>query len=311
LTGERRQHILNPMRRLAFLALVSSTFTAVGGAQQIPGRDLLEFPIGTLADPPALALHLADGFSNPASILVGPGARGRIGVATLDAGRDQGVSAQVLGVAAAMPSETTVALSLVRASVADLVRTETDPQSVGNDVPYSTTVLSALVARRTRGHFVSGLALRYRSGELDGLRGSAIGLDAGLIADGLFAADGRVAVSSYLWRPGAGSADRATLNVAGDARVTGTDVRHEARLGYGFSYTPYRTREHYYFGSARSGNWEGSAGIGRSITFNQATNRVRLGLDLHYGRYLVGIAREDTGSGLAPTYQFALTATVR
>jgi hypothetical protein len=310
LTDRHPRNILNLMRCLAFLALVSSTFAASLRAQRIPGRDLLEFPIGTLGDAPALASHVGDGFGNPALILVPAGDRGRVAVATLDAGRDQGVSAQSLAVAAALPSSTSLALSLVRVSVADLVRTETDPQSIGNDIPYNTTVVSVVAARRTEGHLVTGLAARYRSGELDGIHGAALGLDAGVLGDGLLGVDGRLAISSFLWRPGADASDRATLNVAGDARVTGTDERHEGRIGYSFSYTSLRTREHYVYGTARSGDWEGNLGLARSITFDAGTTRVRFGIDFHYKRYLVGIAREDTGAGLAPTYQFALTAAV-
>ncbi len=264
-----------------------------------------------MAEAPALASHVGDGLWNPASVLLPVGDRARVSVATLNAPQDQGVSAQTLTLAVALPAGTSGAFSAVRASVADLVRTSTDPQTVGGEIPYSTMVLSLTAARRSQAHFVTGVALRYRTGQIDAVRRGALGIDGGVVADGLSSRDLRVGLSSFLWRPGAASRERTSLELAGDGRIAGTGPRLEARAGYAFSSTEAHAREHYVFTSARSGNWEGRAGLARSFAFGETSSRIRLGLDLHYARYTVGIAREDTGAGLAPTYQFALITAVR
>jgi hypothetical protein len=39
--------------------------------------------------------------------------------------------------------------------------------------------------------------------------------------------------------------------------------------------------------------------------------RPRLGVGVHYDKYIVGIAREEGVEGLGPVYQFTLNATYR
>ena len=39
--------------------------------------------------------------------------------------------------------------------------------------------------------------------------------------------------------------------------------------------------------------------------------RLRLGLGLHYAHYTVGLARDENGAGLSPTYQFTISAILR
>jgi hypothetical protein len=43
------------MSRFIFAALASFTLAAAATAQRVPGRDLLEFPIGLIADAPPLS----------------------------------------------------------------------------------------------------------------------------------------------------------------------------------------------------------------------------------------------------------------
>lgn len=306
--------MLNLMNRMTFALLTGGTCVCgISGralAQRVPGRDLLELPIGAMAEPGALAVDAGDGFRNPASARLPTGARLRASVAALQSGSDQGVGAQLLAVGAALPERlrTAVALSVVRASVDGIVRTETDPQSIGGDVPYNTFVVSAVAARRAASHVTTGLALRWRTGQLDGERRGAVGLDAGVIADRLFGEDIRVGASSFLWRPGDEGTRETAATAAADARVLG-DSTFGGRLGYSYSYTRRQGREGYGFASANVGPVEARGGVARTTAFGTASTRLRLAVGVRYARYVVGIAREDYPSGLAPSYQFLLSST--
>jgi hypothetical protein len=325
LTRRTRAGNLNPMRRFAFpprlrratggalvLAVLLVRLPAELGAQQVPGRDLFEFPLGTMGEAPALAEQSGVAFWNPAAAVVPRGSRVRLGIAALATPADQGVSARLAGVSVELPGDVTAGLSLASASVDDLVRTETDPQSLGR-LPYSSNVYSAVVARRSPTHVVAGLALRYRTGALDSERRGALGLDGGVLADGLLGRlDGRVGVSSFLWRPGNQADERATVTAAADARVGGTGERREARAAYAFTSTQRGAREHYVVGSGRYGPWAGRLGVARSTAFDEVTWRLRLGVGVYYARYVVGVARESGGAAPLPaTYQFSLSSTLK
>jgi hypothetical protein len=296
------------MLRLAVAALLCTGLVSLAQAQQVPGRDLLEFQVGTIGEPPALAHLAGDGFWNPASIALPVGARARLSAATLHTPSDQAVSAQMLSASLRLPGASTVALGIVRAEVTDLLRTDTDPQTIGV-IPYNTTVASATFARRHEG-FVIGLAVRYRHGEADALRRGALGLDAGVLATDLFGTDRvRFGASTFLWRPGGnGSTRHIRFNVASDVRLAGTDSVQEARMGYALSLGDDRGHEHFGFIAARQGPVEARAGLARNEAFGNVDWRLRLGLGVHHARYTVGVAREENGAGLAPIYQFTLSA---
>ena len=75
------------MRRpLLMTATLAVGLAAPAGAQRVPGRDLLDYPIGALAEPPVMAS--ADvALWNPANIIPPSGNRGRVGFATGNEGR--------------------------------------------------------------------------------------------------------------------------------------------------------------------------------------------------------------------------------
>ena len=164
MTGRARRRKLKSMRCLNFAAALAILPIAAVEAQRFPGRDLLDFPIGTLAEAPALALDSGDGFQNPAAIRLHEGTRARGTAIALNTGTDRGVSAQLLSVAANLPSRFTVGLSAVHAGIGGIAPTADDPQPVGDDIPYSTFVVSLTGARESSGHITSGIALRYRTG---------------------------------------------------------------------------------------------------------------------------------------------------
>ena len=302
---------LNLMRRIVFgiLALVPGWLSPLA-AQGVPGRDLLELPIATVAEAPVLATLAGDGLWNPATIRLRNGSRLRLTGASLEGPPDQGVSAQLVAAAYSPRPRTTFGVAVFRAAVSDLIHTEDDPQSIGGEIPYRTLLASVTVARRTTEHVTMGVSVRYRYGELDGARSGSIGLDGGLIADGLRWRDARLAASTLLWRPASDAAERTRFSAGADLRVAGTDSLREARAGYAGAITEQLSREHYVFAAGRYGSVEARAGTLRLSAYGNADWRLRVGVGLHRGRYLVGVAREETGAGLRATYAFTLTSTM-
>ena len=312
MTPSVRGRNLNSMRRTVFASALPLAMTCIAGrgaAQVVPGRDLLELPIATVAEAPVLATLAGDGLWNPATILLRGGARMRITAASLEGPHDQGVSAQLVAAAYALDPRTTIGLAVSRAAVSDLIRTEDDPQSVGGEIPYHTIVASATVARRTHAYFTAALAFRYRHGELDGDRSGALGIDGGVMADGFGFRDARIAASTFLWRPANDAAERTRYSIGGDARLAGSDTLREVRVGYGGAYTEQLSREHYLFASGRFRHVEARVGTIRLSAYGNADWRFRVGIGVHHARYMVGVAREETGAGLRPTYAFTLTST--
>src|SRR5688572_30473382 len=182
------------MRHIIFGGPCLLAIIAGGAAAQgVPGRDLLELPIATVAEAPVLARMAGDGLWNPATIFLRNDARLRLTGASLEGPSDQGVKAQLLAAAYALRPRTTVGVAVFRASVSDLVATEADPQSIGGETPYTALLASATVARRANENLTIGVSVRYRYGELAGDRSGALGVDGGLVADDLPWRDARVA----------------------------------------------------------------------------------------------------------------------
>ena len=302
--------MLKSMRCLSFAAMATVLLASPSEAQRVPGRDLLHFPLGTLAEPSALALDTGDGFQNPAAIQLADSTRFRATVVGLNTGTDRGVSAQLASFAVALPERVTVALSAAHASVNGIGHTVIDPQPIGRDVPYNTFVLSLTGSRRSLQHVTSGVAVRYRSGEIDGRRRSTFGLDGGLIAERLFGYDARVGVSSYLWGPGSGGAEDAAFSAAGDAKVFG-DSTAQVRAGYGYTASDGASDGHYLFATGRLSRWVARVGVAHSESYGHGETTLRLALGVRYARYTVGLSREESGSGFDPTYQVVLSGIFR
>jgi hypothetical protein len=179
--------------RLPFIALAVVVLGAsLGRAQStaIPGRDLLGFPIGLVAEPAALPGLAGLGLWNPASTLLPADARMRVAVAAMNTPADLSVSAQAASVSARWRGSTVTA-SLTRAAVAGLVRTESDPLTVGNDVGYSTVVSSVGLARAVTSRLSWGVALRARVGRVDLERGGGVSADGGVVLQHLPLLDAR------------------------------------------------------------------------------------------------------------------------
>lgn len=297
------------MPRVPLIALVVLSIAGPVPAQQLPGRDLFEFPLGSIAEGTALALQTGDGFRNPASILLARDERARLSVSSLLTGAQQSVSGQVVAAAIQLRGHT-LGVSVARASVDGIARTEGDPQSIGGDVPYDALVVSLVGATRRSRNLSGGLAVRWLRGELDLTTRNELGLDAGVVGEHLTPADVRVGATSFFWRPGSRSGDGVTLSLSIDGRVLGRDPLRTVRAGYAFATTPGISTEHYVFTSARWQAVEARTGIARTSAFTHASARWRLALGVHVDRYFAAISRDDNPSGLAASYQFTLTRAI-
>lgn len=304
----RSARLVDAMRRVFMCGLVASVWAGVLGAQAVPARDLWEFPLGAVFEPAALAVEPGLGLWNPASMALKAGERIRLGVASLASGSDQGVDGKLFGATLRRSSGVTLGLSVARASVTGLVRTDSDPQTIGDDIQYNTTLVSFGAAREIIPHVTAGASVRYRNGRADVDKGSAVSADLGVILDELPWNHARVAISSFLWRPGREIEDRPALLVAADARVMGRTAQREARLGYSFNGVNRGAREQGPYFSGHLDHLEMRAGWFQTAAGARSVSRIRSGLAFHYGRYVVGIAREEGADGLGPVYQFSLSS---
>ena len=310
MTNSPRNPNLNFMRPLMFAATLGALAPLALRAQDVPGRDLLEFPVGTLAEAPVLATHFGGGEWNPAAAALPATVRARFGAATLRTPTDQGVTAQIVYGAFAIGNATTVGISVARAAVQDLLRTEFDPRTIGGEIPYTATVASVTAGRRYQ-DIAIGISARYRLGELDNFRRQAAGADAGFIAERVLGRDVRVAASTYLWQPAHDSEDRPRYSAGVDARIFGPDSVRVTRAGYAYGRTGGSIEDHYVFVSSRYGPWIGRGGMASTSAYGYASWNPRLGLGVQYARWTVGFAREDAGAGLGPTYQFMLSSVIK
>lgn len=279
-------------------------------AQPVPARDLWEFPLGAILEPAALAAEPGAGLWNPAASALRPGERLRLGVASLATGAQQGVEGQLVSATFRRASGTTMGVSVARSSVAGLVRTDSDPQSVG-DISYSSVLVSATAARSLLPHVTAGLAIRWREGRADRDVNSAIAADLGIIVHDLPWQNARVALSSFLWRPGREAEDRPAFVAAIDARVIGDSSSREFRLGLSQNNVNRGATERGPFVSGRLDRVEARAGVVRVAAGANTLTRVRSGLAVYYARYVVGVAREEGISGLGPVYQFTLSSILK
>lgn len=298
------------MRRKLLCGLAALLVSSVAKAQAVPARDLWEFPLGAVLEPAALASEPGAGLWNPAATAIAVGDRWRFGVASLARlAADQSTDGQLLSVARRRSDGLTLGFSIARSSVGDITRTDADPQSIGS-VEVSTMLVSVSAARELVPHVTAGIAARMREGRADFETGHAVAADLGVVVHDLPFRNARVALSSFLWRPGREIDDRPAFVFAADARVGGSGTR-ETRVGYSHNGVNRGTKERGPFVGVRLDRLEARAAYLRSITAGRSLGRIRSGLSLHYARYVVGIAREEGVSGLGPLYQFTLSSVLK
>jgi hypothetical protein len=296
------------MRHLTFALAIAALTSPVAGAQRVPGRDLLQFPVAALDRPAALGTELVDGLGNPASLAILSGARLRVGAAALQTSDAQAVSAQLLAAAHSLSERIVVGISAARWSVDDIASTTTSPDASDGDVSYNTAMLSLSAARRNTKNVSVGLSLRARTGTAAGARHTAVAVDGGVLIDSLWL-DARLGVASFLWRPAQTEDERTTIHVAGDLRLWGTSELREARAGLAAEFTEPEERLEFLYTSARSGPLAARLGFARTVSWEAGPWRTRIGVGVHYDKYIVGVAREEGAEGVGPVYQFTINAT--
>lgn len=300
---------LKYMSRFMFAALASAVLSSAAAAQQVPGRDLFDFPLGLLADPAPLSSRMAGSLWNPATSNLPAGSRAGFGFAGLTTPKEQGVRLQMVGGALRVYGGVTTSLSYAQASVSDILRTETDPQSLGGEVPYGTSLLSA-GASKAYAHLTAGVAVRYRWAALDADRSGVFATDAGVLVDGIAGAPVRLAFSTFLMSP-ARSKEAASYLAAADVPLVRRDSTFLLRAGLSMTHTEGRGREDYAFTTTTYREFDLSAGVAQATAFGNRDHRWRLGLGFHYGGYTAAFGREDGAAGVGASTQFLLTRVIR
>jgi hypothetical protein len=295
------------MSRFIFAAAASIAFSRAAAAQ-VPGRDLLEFPLGTLAEAPALSRQMAAGLWNPAASVLARGAQMRLGLAALTTPYEVGVNGKLLGGVFRVKDRITGAVSFTRVDVGDIFATENDPQSLGDAIRYGTSILS-LGASTTRGASSYGIAARYRWGTTDTVTSGALSVDFGFIVDRLLSTPVRLAASTFLLTPG--NSESSTLLFAADVPFPIRDSTWTVRGGISLEATEGRGNEAYLFTTAHFRQFDARVGLAQSQAFGNINRRVRFGAGFAIGRYSVAISREDGAVGLGAQYQFLLTSVFR
>ncbi|HEY9225150.1 MAG TPA: hypothetical protein VIP11_00800 [Gemmatimonadaceae bacterium] len=291
------------MSRFIFAALGSFILTGAAAAQRVPGRDLLEFPLGLLAEAAPLSSQMIGGLWNPATGALRSPSRAALGFAGLTTPQEQGVRLNQLAGAYNVRPNLTAQVSVASASISDLFRTETDPLTRGSELSYSTTLFSLGLAG-ARKDMRAGFMARYRRGNSDSERRGTFGVDGGVIFDRVVRTPVRFAASTFLFTPGG---DEATYAAAADVPLFARDSVIVIRVGEAISYTQERGREGYSFATARYHGLDLSGGVSQSSAFGNSGMRLRLGCGLRYGGYTVAIAREDGAAGFGASYQFLFT----
>ncbi len=297
------------MSRLIFAALTSLAFVRSAAAQRVAGRDLLDFPIGLLADAPALSTQMTGSLWNPAASALTPSTRGAFGLAGLTTPQEQGVKLDMIAGSYAVRPNLTATISAAQASVTDILRTDTDPTSLGGEIPYGTTLISAGAAE-VRGNVAFGLTARFRSGVSDADHASELGLDGGVIVDHVAGTPIRVAASTFLFSPWRMS-EAPTFMFAADVPLMRRDTTFSLRGGYSISHTSSREDERYVFATSSYRLLDLSAGFARTTEFGNVDKRWRLGCGIRYALYRIAIAREDGAAGVGGSFQFLFTRTIR
>ena len=302
------------MRDLLFAASCGGALLIAASpatAQSVPARDLLDFPVGALADAPALAGGPATGLYNPASLAPGlgaaPAARYRLALGALASPGERELQGQVVQLSAHPVARLGLALSAMHVGVRAIPRTATDPFLITGDAPYGSWVASASGGWRLLRHVSVGVAARYRYGEADTTTAGVLGGDAGVVVDGLLGRlDLRLATASYLWRPNARREDRPGMFAAADARFVGQSATREGRLGYSFAGSRSGVRESYVFMTGRYRYFEATAGVVKADAYGQRNTLHRLAAGLHYARLSASVASEG-GTFAGNMYQLTLS----
>ncbi len=280
-------------------------------AQSVPARDLWEFPLGIILQPAALTADPAGGLWNPAVNGLLKGQQIRVGVVSLSAPSDIGVEGLAVGAAYRRDDNRVFSVSIARNAIGGIVRTEFDPQVVG-EIPYSSLMLTAGASAELLPNVRFGAALRWREGRMDTETRHALAADVGIQAEVPSFRKLRIGVSSFLWRPGREIDDRPSFLAAADAVLLSYTDLASLRAGYSLNAVNRGSREQGPYAQVQLDRLEASVSYVTMRTNNSFQNyRIRSGIAMRYAKYLVGVGREEGVSGLGPMYQFTLSSVLR
>nr|MBA3673306.1 hypothetical protein [Gemmatimonadaceae bacterium] len=231
------------------------------------------------------------------------GERYLLSVSALTSPVEQGIQAQLASIGYSPRAGVTVGASWAHAQVSDLLRTDTDPLSIGDEIRYESGILS-VGASAVHGPAVLGLAIRRRTATVDNTSGVATSVDGGIVVDRPSRLPLRMAASTFLATVPGGQ-DRRTILGA----VEGYLPSRYARGRFGLSGQREQTGEQelFLYVAAAPGSVDLRAGLARESSFGNTFLRMRLGLGVRYAHYSVAVAREEGSSGIGASYQFVLT----
>jgi hypothetical protein len=298
--------------RISRIANVLGALCIVAGAhaqsREVPGRDLLAFPIGLMAEPAGLPGTGAFGVWSPADAALPDGASWRGSLVALTTPSDLAMSAQAATLSHRIGGYTVYG-SWLRAAVAGIYRTDSDPLTIGNEVPYATSVGSIGAVRSFGRHLTAGVAARVRTGRIDFVSRRSVALDAGVVADHLTPFDARLAASTFLASPWATASERASISLAADARVSPEAASYRVRAGIASLVTQRGPTDTFAHAALWIAGWDAHAGLALTDAYGSQNTRSRFGLGFTYGKYHIALAREASPADLGSSYQFALTTT--
>ena len=84
----------------------------------------------------------------------------------------------------------------------------------------------------------------------------------------------------------------------------------DTRVGISWQQDEGGGSERFVYAESHTGAFDLRGGVSQQMAFGSSTNRLRLGVGIHYGHYLVGVAREDGTAGLGASYQFVLRTVI-
>lgn len=290
------------------LAVFGIATTALAQSREVPGRDLLTFPIGLAAEPAGLPGSGAFGLWSPADVALPDSTTWHASLVALTTPSDLALSAQAATLSRRVGGYTVYG-SWLRAAVDGIYRTDSDPLTIGNEVAYSTSVASLGAARRFGTHLTAGVAARVRTGLLEFVTRRSVALDAGLVADHLTSFDARLAAATFLASPWSTTTERASFSVAADARVSPATARYRLRAGVASLITQRGPSDTFAHAALWIGAWDVHGGLAVTDAYGSQNTRSRLGVGFTYGKYHLALAREASPADLGSSYQFALTST--
>ena len=280
-------------------AVASDLWQVAGATLVVPGP---------LADDGSAALWMPAVALDPATSVL------RIGVESIHAPSDVGVSGGIATVAVRLGAIGTLNAVYGRLGVDGLVRTETSPEGIGGDVPVYAEVISLGFARTLAPGLAAGAAVRSMAGQLDVVTRQQLGLDFGL----RYTASNRItlAVATRFFDP--------TFRQASQAAVYGAAVSYRTLPGpmlgtsgvvtlrYGATLSHGEGAQHLVSaGLALARVLELDAGAARETVDGASSWRSRLGVGLAAGRYRIYLARDGGVNAFGATYRFGLTTTWR